>query len=120
MARSDPNSECLAKRIGRLTEAKFHLVMRQQDFEWPYWMVCVRPATYQEDLNGVDAYVETLAEGWIPVQIKSSHEGRAKHLAAYGKKHCIIVLPPRIGLVKAQALIVAEINIYRMRRYGRM
>lgn len=98
---------------GRLTELRFQYLMRQHDFEWPTWMRTVRIASPEEDAEGIDAFVESSEDGWLPLQIKSSKTGALRHILHYGYRHCIIIIPPRLSDRRARERIIKSINKYR-------
>jgi hypothetical protein len=103
-----------AKLRGGSTELKFFEAFQVPDWRSPYWWRSLHRASWQEDGEGTDAFVEVDA-GTVPVQIKSSVAGRLKHIARYGEgTHCIVVIDPcEMDLVKIRSNAVDR--IYRFR-----
>jgi hypothetical protein len=80
-----------AEEKGGETELRFFEAIQCPEWKPPFWYSGVRHASRTEDREGVDAVVN-IDVGEIPVQIKSSHASRMKHIEQYGRSHVIIVI----------------------------
>lgn len=76
---------------GKEREKRFFRAMTSANAALPEWLYGFRKGSKFDDHNGVDAFAKTDV-GDIPIQIKSSQAGLAKHVKRYGLRHVIIVV----------------------------
>lgn len=81
----------------------------------PEWFLGVRPATKQEDANGIDAIV-TLDVGEELFQIKTSMQGVLRYQRKRPESRCIIILIQRYATLEQIRTAVLELLHSRRER----